>query len=202
MKASVRLCPYLPVLFCPWTKTCAALPNFIINSTAFVVCFLAAPAPEVRRLVWECSLPLCLPPLQQCLMLAGKALETLTPGGSRTRRHKECAIFNFQLILMPIPRLISTQHVISEYWGLSVLSVAPLPRLEGRWAGILVAGKVIPSSCGTGHTVNTTSSQLPSRYTGEANVAERTVCVLQRLLWISACNRAPSTLHPPHLLPR
>lgn len=62
VKASVRLSPYLPVFFCWWTKTRAALPNSIINSTTFVVSFLAAPATEVRRLVWLHSLPPCLPP--------------------------------------------------------------------------------------------------------------------------------------------
>lgn len=51
MKASVRCSPCLLVLFCLWRKTCAALPDFRINSTTFAVYFLAAPTPEVRRLV-------------------------------------------------------------------------------------------------------------------------------------------------------
>lgn len=57
------------VSFCPRTKTCAALPNFIINSTTFVVCFLAAPAPEVRRLGWvlPSSLPSSSPAMSKCL---------------------------------------------------------------------------------------------------------------------------------------
>lgn len=80
----------------------------------------------------------------------------------------------------------------SEYWELSVLTMAPFSRREGRWAGVAVAGKVISSRCGTGHTGSTPSSRLPTCYTGEENVAGRTGFVLRRLLWICACNRHTS----------
>lgn len=66
---------------------------------------------------------------------------------------------------------------------------SPGKRDGGQWLQEL--GRMISSSCSLEHMVRTTSSQLPTHQTGEANMAGRTGC--------SVCNQLSTMLHLPHL---
>lgn len=91
--------------------------------------------------MWGCSLIPCLSPLQQSLTLAGNALETLSPGGSRTRRHKVHDIFH---ILWFQCQLMINKCLMHDFWTPRFVSAECGFTLHprGNWAGAPAAGKI------------------------------------------------------------